>query len=118
MKFTVDGPVVTWKRAASAGRRRFTSGKHADYKARLGYAALAARPSRWPLDKRYSVRIAAWTDGRADLDNVAKMVLDALNTIAWDDDRQVDSLSVLRVLSKRTDGHLEVSVSVMPEGAA
>jgi crossover junction endodeoxyribonuclease RusA len=33
---------------------------------------------------------------RADLDNIAKSVLDGLNGVAWDDDRQVAKIIVIR----------------------
>jgi Holliday junction resolvase RusA-like endonuclease len=33
---------------------------------------------------------------RADLDNIAKSVLDGLNKVAWDDDRQVAKITVAR----------------------
>lgn len=36
---------------------------------------------------------------KPDLDNVAKIILDALNEVAWVDDTQVVSLSVRRVWS-------------------
>lgn len=37
---------------------------------------------------------------KPDLDNVAKIILDALNGVAWNDDTQVVSLSVRRIWNK------------------
>lgn len=47
-----------------------------------------------------------------DVDNVAKLVLDALNGVAWVDDRQVVGLTVLKLPRVRGSGtHTDVRVS-------
>ena len=47
-----------------------------------------------------------------DVDNVAKLVLDALNGVAWEDDQQVVGLTVLKLPRVRGSGtHTDVRVS-------
>lgn len=47
---------------------------------------------------------------KPDIDNVAKIVLDALNGVAWDDDAQVTSLTVVKL--DRTRGPERLSVRI------
>ena len=51
---------------------------------------------------------------KADADNIAKAVCDALNGIAYKDDKQIVSLTVLKVW---TDGieRVEVDISEFPQ---
>lgn len=53
-------------------------------------------PDHEPDDREYVVELWFWTDGRrdrrADVDNLQKTVLDGLNQIVWNDDRQVVQL--------------------------
>lgn len=53
--------------------------------------ALSTRPRDWPLDGRYWLRVrVVWPDRRRrDLDNVAKLIADALNGVAWRDDSHI-----------------------------
>lgn len=56
---------------------------------------------------RFAVRLTfhCRREGRGDVDNRTKTVLDALNKIVWDDDRQIDELHALivhRALQPRT----------------
>lgn len=46
---------------------------------------------------------------KPDADNIAKIIMDALNGVAWEDDRQVVSLTVLK---HYIDGDAHVSVMV------
>lgn len=47
---------------------------------------------------------------KPDVDNVAKIVLDALNGVAWDDDRQVVSCLVVKAPRTRNPEHIEVHI--------
>lgn len=47
---------------------------------------------------------------KPDIDNVAKIVLDALNGVAWEDDAQVVSLTASKL--DRTRSHERLSVSI------
>ena len=48
---------------------------------------------------------------KPDIDNVAKIVLDALNGVAWEDDAQVVSLKVLKLNRTRSPERLSVSIT-------
>ena len=53
-------------------------------------------PQSWP--KAEKARLAGcFKTGTPDLDNLAKFLLDALNGLAWEDDRQVASLTCLKM---------------------
>ena len=96
---------------AGKARPRF-SGRHA-YKTAAetlheGAIALAfeeARGEKAPKDKPVNVRIVATKESKRagepftskpDADNIAKLVLDALNGKAWHDDSQIVSLDVVK----------------------
>ena len=53
---------------------------------------------------------------KPDADNIAKIVLDSLNGIAYKDDAQVVELSVNKFFSKRGQPYVFVRLSPMPEG--
>lgn len=58
-----------------------------------------------PLPKGRPRRVESEPDVvRPDADNVAKLVLDALNGVAWDDDTQVTALSVVKRDRTRREG--------------
>lgn len=61
------------------------------------------------LDKLYPTK-------KPDADNVAKIVLDSLNGIAYKDDSQVVELTVNKFYSKRGQPYVFVRLSPMPEG--
>ena len=48
---------------------------------------------------------------KPDIDNVAKIVLDALNGVAWEDDAQVVSLTVSKLNRTRSTERLSVSIT-------
>lgn len=51
---------------------------------------------RHKMNGRFKVAIFAPRNAKGDLDNYAKTVLDALNNVAYHDDRQVDYLQISR----------------------
>lgn len=53
---------------------------------------------------------------KPDADNIAKIVLDSLNGIAYKDDSQVVELTVNKFYSKRGQPYVFVRLSPMPEG--
>ena len=53
---------------------------------------------------------------KPDADNIAKIVLDSLNGIAYKDDSQVVELIVNKSYSKRGQPYVFVRLSAMPEG--
>lgn len=50
---------------------------------------------------------------RADVDNLLKSVLDALNGIAWLDDAQIEEVHVLKVISSEHNGEPRVEIDII-----
>ncbi len=93
--------------------RLYTPAKTVSYERRIREAAEAAGVQpiegpvylaiycywQWPKSKerKRNPREAAWRDSGPDADNVAKAVADALNGVAYQDDRQVCDLRVFKL---------------------
>ena len=86
------------------GRKPFTGS------VKVSISALFGVPKSWPAKKRASALSGQLPHtSKPDGDNIAKLVLDALNGVAWADDAAVVNLSV----SKRyTDGEPRTVVSI------
>jgi crossover junction endodeoxyribonuclease RusA len=98
--FTVKGQPVPWKRTQGAGKRRYT---HPQYRAWKGLIQVAARAARIAcIEGPVCLEVEARVGNRkfADVDNLAKAVLDALEGIAYANDRQVCELHATRVLDR------------------
>ena len=92
----------------------------------------AYAPGAWPMDGTCEVFIAAhypvpksWSrkkkllayaggiaPGKPDIDNVVKLILDGLNGVAFNDDRQVTKLAAEKHFSATEGGHVDVIVEV------
>ncbi len=113
--FTVPGPPVGWKRARRKGHQYYTDKKMAAYQSSIQWTAKAAGatlltgPIRLliqvylPIPKSFTQkqRIEALNRvsrpmPKGDIDNIAKTVMDALNKIAYPDDRAVTDLAISR----------------------
>lgn len=121
-------------RVRGKGRPRFTRGGRPytpkatrDYEAaiREAYESAPGRPSE-PLSGPIAVSIITHRQlpkstpksvirepdtHKPDADNVAKVVLDALNGVAWDDDAQVVRLTVSKLNRTRLPEMLSVSIT-------
>ena len=128
VSFAVFGKVM------GKGRPRFTRGGHAytpkatrDYEKALreAYENAPGRPSE-PFSGPKAVCIMTYRQlpkstpksvirepdtHKPDADNVAKIVLDALNGVAWLDDAQVTSLTVVKLDRTRSPERLSVSIT-------
>ncbi len=89
--------------------------KYTAYKRAVQLHALAARPRGWTTDARYSVRVTIHEpDKRSrDLDNACKAALDGSRGVLWDDDRQIDALSIVRGEVRRDAPCVVMTVEVM-----
>jgi Holliday junction resolvase RusA-like endonuclease len=117
ISFTVPGLPVPWARAAGgATRARFTPAKQRSAAGAIKLIAQAAmrgaRPLEgpvrleviaiWPWPKTWSAkkrdgRSDVWKTSRCDVDNVAKLVSDSLNGVAWIDDAQIVDLRAAKL---------------------
>jgi Holliday junction resolvase RusA-like endonuclease len=112
--FIIPGRPRAWKRAGSKGSQRFTPTAQKHAQSDIGWLARAAGIRRTaeavsveieavfpPPSKLRKAERAALIGLPAlsvpDADNCAKLVLDAFNGIAYDDDAQVAKLSVVKV---------------------
>lgn len=85
----VPAPRMTIRKAPVWSKKGLARLRYFEYRERVAWAAKAAGVH--PTDKRVSVRIEVFLYGgrEGDLDNYQKTILDALNGVAWRDDRQV-----------------------------
>lgn len=84
--------------------RTYTDERTVAYESHVALIARKAMGRRQPSNRPVKVTIHTHqTDARTcDIDNAAKAVLDALNGIAFEDDRQVSDLHIVRHV--RSDG--------------
>lgn len=71
-------------------------------------------PRRWNKQRRYAVVIVAYMPDKRkrDLDNIIKPTLDALTHAgAWDDDSQVDSITILRAGVRTEKPGIEIVIA-------
>jgi crossover junction endodeoxyribonuclease RusA len=113
-KFTVRGNPVSKERPRVESGRARTTEKTIAAEDRVRWAFLEqCKGTEVDSRARFRVMLAfVATDRRGrDIDNLAKLVLDALNGLAWKDDQQVDELSVRRVFVKdKTLGRTDVEI--------
>ena len=126
--FTLPGKPVPWARARRRGKTYFMAPVVRRYHTALQRAAMVAIrdqmatgpvvvtveavlpvPPSWSKQKREdALRGLKRPTGRPDVDNYAKIVLDALNGIAWKDDAQVCELTATKRYGPNP--HLTVTV--------
>lgn len=137
LAFWVRGPVVGKARPRVTRNDRFTPKRTVEAEARVAAAARAELPegTGQPLFGRrqpVTVAVTVWRPlpesrpksvedepdtYKPDLDNVAKLVLDALNGIAYEDDAQVTTLYAAKMDRKRGMDEC-MFVSVRPNGGS
>lgn len=113
--FVVWGPAVGKQRATPIVERgklrgKITPKKTLEYESAVRDVANLMMPRDWPLDRRYELHVEFL--GRPDVDNVYKAVSDALNKIAYNDDRQVDYGTARRIFDGKP--RTVVKVVVLP----
>ena len=111
LRFFVSGAPVAKARARVTSRGTFTPPKTVAWESRVRWVArVEVTRCKWPASAApCEVEIALrGLNARSDVDNAAKSILDALNGVAWDDDRRVWSLLVRRDETLAADGALVV----------
>ena len=118
--FEIDGPPVPWQRSRQNGKLHFISKEQAAARkvvAVLCKAAMRGQPIfdgplrmdilavwQWPKsfsEKRRKTAGEFHKISRPDSDNVSKLICDALNEVAYQDDAQVVELHVLKQFGPR-----------------
>ena len=118
--FTIPGKPESWQRANRNGKRTFDTSKNKSAKQTIGKAGLAAMVGRKPIQGPVRLKLAfmfdwpasytktrRWAcygnmkDTKPDIDNLAKMVMDGLNGIAWNDDAQVCEIHATKFFSQQ-----------------
>lgn len=124
----VRGEPVAFARAGRLGKLSFTPTKQKEAMRLIGYTAMVEMGSMKPLEgvleatmvfsypwpkavsKKRREAGGYWKESRPDLDNLVKLVCDALNGIVWIDDAQIVNLTAI----KRYDDIPSMSVLVGP----
>lgn len=94
---TIPGdPIPKGRPRHGRGGQTFTPARTAIAEEAIAYELLRGRRSRQPTAKPVVVRLVfrCATRRRCDIDNLAKLVLDAANDLVWEDDQQVERLEV------------------------
>lgn len=98
---TFDIPIrpQTWKRVNIVHGHGVKAKADKSYQQTIALHGLKARQSvpTWPLDSHYGLIVWVTLANRksGDVDNYGKAVMDALNKVLWNDDRQIRSLHVI-----------------------
>lgn len=100
VEFTIPGRPVTWQRTNDVRGRRVTDAKQREAKQRIGGYAADVRPEGWPMDAEYVVTVAGcWPDRRfGDVDRLLSLVMDGLEGVLYETDRQVRTVMATRGL--------------------
>ena len=129
LAFTVDGNPVGKARARVVDGHAFTPKKSKDYENRVQVAIMASG-GRLYFDEGVSVSIYIYHPRpnshfnkrglkataptlplcKPDLDNVVKSILDAMNGLVYNDDKQIITLHVQKYYSDKSEGYVKVQV--------
>jgi crossover junction endodeoxyribonuclease RusA len=113
--FTVPGKPVPLQRHRTRGGRQYLPARSRDYREVVQSHWLAAgRPSLGDMPLTASMRFYG-AHASADLDNLLKGVLDALNGLAFDDDAQVVCFSGVHKLPADERG-ARAEIELWPAG--
>jgi Holliday junction resolvase RusA-like endonuclease len=115
--FTIPGEPFSKERPRWGGRRTYTPPKTVAAESRVIEAFDIAYPLGLPLACELGMRIDfhLGTRRRKDIDNMQKLVMDALNKVAYEDDWQIAELTSRRHYDKgnpRTEVSIWVDVDV------
>lgn len=100
INITANLEPVPFKRVLTSGKRRFNDSRYSNFKVALGYIAKTAMGGQAPLTGKIKIQVDVYRNLKpeslrfGDADNHLKAILDALNGIAFEDDRQVVEATV------------------------
>lgn len=90
--------------------RMLISEKGRNYKKEVGYRLLTLKIPKLIGRIRISIELFPPDKRRRDIDNVAKAILDSLSPHLYDDDSQVDRLTIIRDLPK-PEGSIFITIA-------
>lgn len=106
IQFTIPGTPVSKERPrVGKGGRTYTPKKTRDAEEAIEWLCKAAMRGAAPLDGPVAVELAFTQDDRRgrDIDNMCKTVLDAMNKIAYTDDKQIIRLTATKRVGKTAE---------------
>lgn len=89
-------PVPKARPRLGANGRMYTPGETKEFEELIGWCTRSV--VKKPVEKPVKVNIDVYSKTRADIDNIAKAILDGLNGVAFLDDRQVVDLRIRKLL--------------------
>jgi len=118
LAFTVEGRPVPKGRPRFGNGHAYTPAKTRAYENAVQWAAaaqLAGKPCpAFPTgDVKLTITAYLFGKARPDIDNVVKAISDALNSIAYTDDRQVAWIDARRIACKRIEQRVEVRIEML-----
>jgi crossover junction endodeoxyribonuclease RusA len=112
IKFTVPGRVVPAVRTTQ--KQKFVDARFQRYRSfKQHFAWYAKRATSKRIEGPVRVKVIVYTQGNkvADVDNLAKSLMDSSNGICWCDDKQVVDLRIQRIKVKhKTDERAEIEI--------
>ena len=95
-------------------RRAYTPKRTRAYEETIAGIGTIRRPPRWPLGAEYEVELAIFNGTKLARDgtNILKSVEDALNGIAWHDDKQIRRATWSDSLD-RNNPRVEITITVL-----
>lgn len=111
--FTVPGEPMSKARARVVNGHAFTPERTRVAEAKVQAAFLGSRKRYAPKAEagyRVEAEFHAYTRQRRDVDNMLKLVLDALNGLAWVDDNQVVEIAGRKALVAKDEARTEVRI--------
>lgn len=112
ISFTIPGTPAAWARARTNGKRRFNSEKHDQGLSSIASGFTLEAPDWTPWEGPVELSVVChylapkdFWEGRActkrpDIDNLLKLVGDALNGVAYRDDALIVSATVAKVYTR------------------
>ncbi|ADQ41562.1 endodeoxyribonuclease RusA [Caldicellulosiruptor acetigenus I77R1B] len=91
----VARPVPKARPRLGANGRMYTPKETKEFEELVGWCTRSV--VKKPVEKPVKVNIDVFTKSRADIDNIAKAILDGLNGVAFLDDRQVVELRIRKL---------------------
>lgn len=100
IKICAELEPVPFKRVMTSGKRRFNDSRYTNFKNQLGYIAKGVMRGQAPLAGAIKISVDVYRNLKpeslkfGDADNHLKAVMDALNGICYEDDRQIIDATV------------------------